>query len=75
MAKGKNQHVVKRGKGWAVRGERNSKDTVHKRTQREANDYAKKIARNQSSEVLIHGRDGKIRERNSYGNDPRSSKG
>lgn len=30
---GKNQHVVKRDNGWAVRGEGNSKDTSHHRTQ------------------------------------------
>ena len=75
MAKGKNQHVVKRGKGWAVRGAGNSKDTVIKPTQREAIKAAKDIARNQGSEVLIHGRDGKIREKNSYGNDPHPPKG
>jgi hypothetical protein len=66
---GKNQHVVKRDNGWAVRGENNSKDTSHHRTQKEANEAAKGIANNQKSEVLIHGVDGKIREKNSYGND------
>lgn len=33
---GKNQHVVKRDDGWAVRGERNQRDTSHHRTQSEA---------------------------------------
>jgi hypothetical protein len=67
---GKNQHVVRREDGWAVRGEGNKRDTSHHDTQRQANDAASDIARNQGSEVLIHGVDGKIRERNSYGNDP-----
>jgi hypothetical protein len=67
---GKNQHVVKRDNGWAVRGENNSKDTSHHKTQKEANEAAKDIATNQKSEVLIHGANGKIREKNSYGNDP-----
>lgn len=75
MAKGKNQHVVKHDKGWAVLGEGNSRPTVIKPTQREAIDYATATARNQKSEVLIHSRDGKIRERNSYGNDPHPPKG
>ena len=75
MAKGKNQHVVRREVGWAVRGENNTRDTVIKRTQSEAFEAARDIARNQGSEVLIHGRDGKIRERNSYGNDPNPPKG
>ncbi|WP_090513189.1 DUF2188 domain-containing protein [Pseudomonas marincola] len=67
---GKNQHVVKRDDGWAVRGEGNSKDTSHHRTQQEASEAARSIAQNQKSEVLIHGQDGKIRARDSYGNDP-----
>jgi len=75
MAQGKNQHVIKRGNGWAVRGENNSRDTVVKPTQTEAFEAAREIARNQGSEVFIHGRDGKIRERNSYGNDPYPPKG
>lgn len=72
---GKNQHVVKRDDGWAVRGENNSKDTSHHKTQKEANEAARGIAKNQKSEVLIHGTNGKIREKNSYGNDPFPPKG
>ena len=48
--------------------------SVHE-TQREATEQARDIAQNQSSEVLIHGRNGRIRERNSYGNDPFPPKG
>jgi len=40
------------------------------RTQAEAIEVAEEIARNQHSETKIHGRDGKIRAGNSYGNDP-----
>lgn len=67
---GKNQHVVKRGNGWAVRGAGNGKDTAHLPTQAKATKRASEIARNQQSEVLIHGKDGRIRERNSFGTDP-----
>ncbi len=67
---GKNQHVVKREDGWAVRGEGNSRDTSHHRTQKEAEAAAREIAQNQRSEVVTHGRDGKIRDKDSYGNDP-----
>lgn len=66
---GKNQHVVKRADGWAVRGAGNSKDTSHHDTQAEAQKMARSIAKNQKSEVVIHGRDGKIRDKDSYGND------
>ncbi len=67
---GKNQHVVKHNDGWAVKGEGNSKATVVKKTQEEAIEKAREISKNQESELLIHGRDGKIRARDSYGNDP-----
>lgn len=67
---GKNQHVVMRDGGWAVRGSGNTRDTGRYPTQAAAIDRATEIARNKRSEVLIHGRDGRIRERNSYGNDP-----
>ncbi|HEX2906428.1 MAG TPA: DUF2188 domain-containing protein [Phototrophicaceae bacterium] len=75
MAKSKQQHVVTRNNGWAVHGTGNSRDTVHTATQKEASERAREIAINQGSEVVIHGTDGKIREKNSYGNDPHPPKG
>ncbi len=70
MSRGKNQHVVQHGKGWAVKGEGNAKATKVTKTQSEAVAAAENIARNQKSDTKIHGRDGKIRAGNSYGNDP-----
>ena len=67
---GKNQHVVPRGNGWAVKGEGNKKATALYPTQREAIKKAREIAINQNSELFIHGRNGRIRDRDSYGNDP-----
>ncbi|EGE14013.1 MULTISPECIES: DUF2188 domain-containing protein [Moraxella] len=67
---GKNQHVVPHKDGWAVQGEGNSKPTRVTSTQKEAIQIAQDIARNQQSDTKIHGRDGKIRAGNSYGNDP-----
>jgi len=67
---GKNQHVVRREDGWAVRGEGNTRDTSHNRTQGQAIDAARDIARNQHSEVVIHDQHGRIRDKDSYGNDP-----
>lgn len=67
---GKNQHVTPNGGKWKVIGEGNCKATYITNTQREAIDKAKIISKNQSSELFIHGKDGKIRDRNSYGNDP-----
>ncbi len=67
---GKNQHVVSRDGEWAVRGEGNSRDTSIHPTQSAAIDVGRQIAQNQQSELLIHRVSGKIRKRNSYGNDP-----
>ncbi len=67
---GRNQHVVPHQDGWAVRGAGNQRATSEHPTQAEAIDTGRQIARNQGSELLIHGRNGQIRERDSYGNDP-----
>lgn len=73
---GKNQHVTQRPDGtWQVIGDGNSKATVIRPTQKEASELARDIAINQKSEVLIHGTNGKIREKHSYGNDPYPPKG
>lgn len=72
---GKNQHVVPRGTGWAVRGEGNQRVTSTHNTQAEAIEAGREIATNQQSELLIHRPNGQIRERNSYGNDPYPPKG
>ena len=66
----KNQWVVKHLKGWAVKGERNKRATKVTKTQKEAIDIAKKIAKNQKSELYIQDSKGKIRSKDSYGNDP-----
>lgn len=66
----KNQHVVPHENCWAVKGDNNKKATTIKNTQKEAIQAAKKIAINQKSEVVIHNRKGKIRDKDSYGNDP-----
>lgn len=71
----KNQHVVPHDGGWAVRGEGNERVTSIYDTQAEAIDRAREIARNNHSEILIHGRDGQIRDRDSYGHDPFPPKG
>ncbi len=66
-----NQHVVPRSGGnWAVKGAGNQRDTSVHDTQQEAFEAAREIAQNQKSEVLLHNRQGQIRERNTYGNDP-----
>jgi len=66
----RNQHVVPHGGGWAIRAAGSQRATSVHRTQKEAIDAGREIARNQGGELLIHGRDGRIRERDSHANDP-----
>lgn len=73
---GKNQHVTQRPAGdWQVKGAGNCRATKVTSTQKEAIAVARTIAINQRSEVVIHGTDGKIRAKDSYGNDPHPPKG
>lgn len=71
----KSQHVVPHGDDWAVRGAGNSRATSVHPTQAEAIERGREIAQNQGSELVIHGENGRIREKNSYGNDPFPPKG
>jgi hypothetical protein len=72
---GKNQHVVPANGKWGVRGEGNTKLTALYDRQSDAINAARQIARNQQSELFIHGADGRIRERDSHGHDPYPPKG
>lgn len=73
---GKNQHITPHPKGgWQVKGAGNSRATVRTATQKEAIDVGRSIARNQHSELLIHGKDGQIRAKDSHGHDPHPPKG
>jgi len=67
---GKNQHVVPRGKGWAVRPAGSNRTTSTHRSQGAAIRAARRAAINQRSEVVIHRSDGRIRDKDSYGPDP-----
>lgn len=72
---GKNQHVTKHpGGGWQVKGAGNQKATTVTDTQKQAINAAIPIAKNQKSEVVIHGTNGRIRDKDSYGKDPNPPK-
>lgn len=72
---GKNQHVVPHEDGWAVKGEGNQRATSVHNTQQQAIDAARGIARNQNSELIIHRPNGRIRDKDSHGQDPFPPKG
>ena len=69
------QHVVPSDGKWATRKSGSSSVTKTFSKQSDAIKHARDLAKKQKTELYIHGRDGKIRERDSYGNDPHPPKG
>jgi hypothetical protein len=67
----KSQHVVRSTSGgWDVKKGGASRASKHFDTQQEAINYGREVAKNQKAEFYVHGRDGRIREKDSYGKDP-----
>ncbi|MDR0564699.1 MAG: DUF2188 domain-containing protein [Azoarcus sp.] len=73
--KAKNQHVIPHQGRWAVKGEGNQRATSVHKTQQQAINAGRDIARNQNSELFIHRPDGRIRDKDSHGHDPFPPKG
>ena len=71
----KTHHVVPHPEGWAVRRGGSERASVVTETKREAIDVGREISRNQGSEFLIHGLNGRIQQSDSHGNDPHPPKG
>jgi hypothetical protein len=69
MGKIKDLHVVLHNEGWVIRKEGGVRAISVHRTQREAVEAAREIARSQNGELVIHGRNGRVRSRNSYATD------
>lgn len=65
----RNQHVVPREDGWAVRGAGTQRDTQVFDRKQDAVDRAREISRNQKSELVVHGQNGRIQYKDSHGND------
>ena len=70
MANTKNVHVVPRDNGWAVIREGGSRASSVHATQAKAWSAAQGVARQEQGEAFLHGQNGQIRERNTYGDDP-----
>ena len=71
----KNLYVVPLSDGWAVKPDGGKRPSSVGETQQEAIDRGLKFARHQGTELFIHKRGGRIRERDSHGRDPFSPKG
>ena len=66
----KGTHVVPRDHGWAVKKEGASRASRNFTTQADAVKFAMEQAQKEKAELYVHRRDGTIRDRISYGNDP-----
>lgn len=65
-SKNQRQHVIPLGKGWAVKEEKSSDFFIITTKQSEAIVVARKLAQNTSGELVVHSRDGRIRDVESY---------
>lgn len=70
MPKKRDIHVVPHDSGWATKKEGANRAGSVTDTQKKAIDRAVEQAKREKVEVVIHRRDGTIRDSDSYGNDP-----
>lgn len=70
MRKRKTVHVVPREQGWAVQQGGATRATRLTSTKAEAQQIARTLARRKKAELVIHGRNGRIQNANSFGSDP-----
>lgn len=67
----KSHHVVHNPNGgWDVKKGGAQRASVHTDNKQQAIDIGRQISRNQGSEFLIHGLNGRIQQSDSHGNDP-----
>lgn len=67
----KTTHVVPNSRGgWDVKQGGAERASRHCETKADAVDVGRTISRNQDSELVIHGRDGRIQRSDSHGHDP-----
>ena len=70
MSKSKQHVVPSQHGGWAVRRSGSSRASRIFLTQHDAVRYAKEVARKEGSDVYVHGVDGTIKQRKTYGLNP-----
>ena len=69
-------HVVHNPNGgWDIKRSGAQRSSGHYATKQEAINVGRKISRNQNTEFVIHGMNGRIQSSDSHGNDPYPPKG
>ncbi|NQT34831.1 DUF2188 domain-containing protein [bacterium] len=70
-SKSRTHHVVKKSSGgWDVKRGGALRSSGHFKTKRDAEKAGRKISRNQGTEFVIHGTNGRIQRKDSHGSDP-----
>lgn len=76
MTKRETRHVVPNDEGgWSSKKGGSQRASKNFETKKDAEDYSRELSRKEGSELIIHGKDGKIQRSNSHGNDPNPPKG
>ena len=70
MGNRKEYHVVPGNDGWKVVKNNATKASICTDLKTDAIDAAKQLSQKSGSELIVHGKNGKIQYSNSYGNDP-----
>ena len=71
----KNIHVVPGEGNWKVEREDSKRSSGNFPTQKEAFERGRELAKKDHGELSLHGRNGQIRDKRSYGTDPFSPRG
>ena len=73
----KTTHVVPNRKdgGWDIKHGGARRSSGHFDKKQDAVDRGREISRNQKTEFVIHGKDGKIQRKDSHGGDPHPPRG
>ncbi len=66
----RNIHITKHADGWQAKEAKTVYPLAVFQKQSDAIKLGATFAKASNSELFVHGRDGKIRERNTFGNDP-----
>lgn len=67
----KTHHVVPNPNGgWDVKKGGAKRASKHTDLKTDAIDYGRQVSKNQKTEFVVHGKDGKIQNSDSHGNDP-----
>ena len=70
MARNEHHVVPNPDGGWYVKRNNAQRSSGHFKTKEKAMEYARTVSKNQGTELIPHGKNGRIQNPDSHGNDP-----